>query len=147
MVFSLNRARSEKSTNAQKALFKAIKDVRAQGENTVIVTLKNPTGNFLFNMGWGDAVIVDPESASSNKNNPVGTGPFTFKRWIKGDRIELKENKNYWGQKPVLKSATFKIIPDPAAAVAALMAGDADAFAGEASAGPPGAARTPRGLP
>jgi len=80
-------------------------------------------------MGWGDAVIVDSSSAGSNKSNPIGTGPFTFKRWVKGDRIELGENKNYWGQKPALKSATFKIIPDPAAAVAALMAGDADAFA------------------
>ena len=129
VVFSLNRARSEKSTNAQKALFTAIKEVKAKNVNTVIVTLKNPTGNFLFNMGWGDAVIVDSSSASSNKSNPIGTGPFTFKRWVKGDRIELDENKNYWGQKPALKTATFKIIPDPAAAVAALMAGDTDAFA------------------
>ncbi len=129
VVFSLNRARSEKSTNAQKSLFSSIKEVMAQGTNTVIVTLKNPTGNFLFNMGWGDAVIVDSSSANSNKSNPIGTGPFTFKRWVKGDRIELGENKSYWGQKPALKTATFKIIPDPAAAVAALMAGDADAFA------------------
>ena len=129
VVFSLNRARSEKSTNAQKALFKAITSVNAQGANTVVVNLKTPTGNFLFNMGWGDAVIVDSASAGSNKSKPVGTGPFTFKRWVKGDRIELAQNANYWGEKPALKSATFKIIPDPAAAVAALMAGDVDAFA------------------
>ena len=129
VVFSLNRARSEKSTNAQKALFAAIKDVTEKGEDIVVVTLKNPTGNFLFNMGWGDAVIVDPASSKSNKSKPIGTGPFTFKRWVKGDRIELGQNSRYWGKKPALKTATFKIIPDPAAAVAALMAGDADAFA------------------
>ena len=129
VVFSLDRARSEKSTNAQKALFAAIKGVSAQGANTVVVTLKTPTGNFLFNMGWGDAVMVDSASAASNKSKPVGTGPFTFKRWVKGDRIELGQNANYWGEKPALKSATFKIIPDPAAAVASLMAGDVDAFA------------------
>ena len=129
VVFSLNRARSENSTNAQKALFAAIAGVNAQGSNTVVVTLNTPTGNFLFNMGWGDAVIVDSASANSNKSKPVGTGPFIFKRWVKGDRIELGQNKNYWGETPALKSATFKIIPDPAAAVAALMAGDADAFA------------------
>ena len=45
VVFSLDRARSEKSTNAQKALFAAIKGVSAQGANTVVVTLKTPTGN------------------------------------------------------------------------------------------------------
>ena len=70
-------------------------------------------------MGWGDAVIVDSASANSNKSKPIGTGPFTFKRWLKGDRIELVENENYWGKNPALKTATFKIIPDPAAAVAA----------------------------
>jgi peptide/nickel transport system substrate-binding protein len=80
-------------------------------------------------MGWGDAVIVDSASAGSNKSKPIGTGPFTFKRWVKGDRIELGQNPNYWGKKPALKTATFKIIPDPAASVAALMAGDVDAFA------------------
>jgi len=129
VIFSLDRARSEKSTNAQKALFAAIAEVKTQGSNTVIVRLKTPTGNFLFNMGWGDAVIVDPASANSNKSNPIGTGPFNFKRWVKGDRIELGQNGKYWGKKPALKTATFKIIPDPAAAVAALMAGDVDAFA------------------
>ena len=122
VVFSLDRARSKTSTNAQKALFTAIKDVKAKGVNKVVVTLNNPTGNFLFNMGWGDAVIIDPASSNSNKSNPIGTGPFTFKRWIKGDRIELGKNDKYWGKKPSLKTATFKIIPDPAAAVTALMA-------------------------
>ena len=66
VVFSLNRARSENSTNAQKALFAAIAGVNAQGSNTVVVTLNTPTGNFLFNMGWGDDVIVDSASAKSN---------------------------------------------------------------------------------
>ncbi len=129
VVFSLERAIAENSINAQKALFSAITSVKAQGKYIVVVKLKTPTGNFLFNMGWGDAVIVDSASVSSNKSNPIGTGPFIFKRWVKGDRIELDQNRNYWGKKTALKSATFKIIPDPAASVAALMAGDVDAFA------------------
>lgn len=129
VVFSLDRARSEKSVNAQKALFKPIKSVEKKNAYTVVVTLTQPTGSFLFNMGWGDAVMVDSASAEKNKNNPVGTGPFAFKRWVKGDRIELQRNENYWGNKVKLKTAIFKIIPDPAAAVAAMMAGDIDAFA------------------
>ncbi len=129
VVYSLNRARSEKSVNAQKQLFKPIKLVRKKDAHTVVVTLKQPTGSFLFNMGWGDAVIVDSNSAATNKSKPVGTGPFIFKRWVKGDRVELAKNLTYWGEPAKLKRATFKIIPDPAAAVAALMAGDIDAFA------------------
>lgn len=129
VLFSLNRARGEKSTNAQKALFKPIAKVVKKGKYTVAVTLKQVTGSFLFNMGWGDAVIVDPASADSNKSNPIGTGPFKFKRWIKGDRVEMVKNSDYWGKPVKLRKAAIKIIPDPAAAMAALMAGDVDAFA------------------
>lgn len=129
VVFSLNRARGEGSTNAQKALFKPIASVEKKGKYMVAVTLKQVTGSFLFNMGWGDAVMVDPASADNNKSNPVGTGPFKFQRWVKGDRIEMVKNSGYWGKPVKLRKAIIKIIPDPAAATAALMAGDIDAFA------------------
>ena len=129
VVFSLDRARAEDSVNAQKALFEPIAEVAAKDDSTVVVTLKRPTGHFLFNLGWGDAVIVAPESAEGNKAKPVGTGPFTFQRWVQGDRVELARNPGYWGTAASLEKATFKFIPDPAAAVAAMLAGDADAFA------------------
>jgi len=127
--FSLDRARGEKSVNAQKALFKAIKSVATPSSDTVVVTLSQPTGSFLFNMGWGDAVIVAPESADANKTSPVGTGPFKFKNWSKGNKIDLVRNDAYWGTAVKLKSATFKFISDPTAAMAAMMAGDVDGFA------------------
>ncbi|MEQ8355349.1 MAG: ABC transporter substrate-binding protein [Kiloniellaceae bacterium] len=126
--FSLERAMAEDSTNAQKGLFAPIASVATPDALTVVVSLKQPTGNLLFNLGWGDAVIVAPESAAENKNNPIGTGPFVFDRWVKGDRIELLRNPDYWGTPVKLTKATIKIIPDPAAATAALLAGDVDAF-------------------
>ena len=129
VVFSLNRARSDNSVNAQKALFKPIKSVEKKDDDTVVITLTQPVGSFLFNMGWGDAVMIDSASAEKNKSNPIGTGPFKFKRWVKGDRIELVKNDSYWGVPARLEKATFKIIPDPAAAVASMLAGDIDAFA------------------
>lgn len=128
VVFSFERAMAEDSINAQKALFEPIQSVATDGADKVVVTLKRPTGNLLFNLGWGDAVIVAPESADSNKALPIGTGPFKFDRWVQGDRIELQRNSNYWGETVELKGATFQIVPDPAAAVAAMMAGDLDAF-------------------
>lgn len=129
VLFSLNRARAKDSVNAQKALFKPITGVEKKDDYTVVVTLSQPTGSFLFNLGWGDAVIVDAASAMKNKSNPIGTGPFKFKRWVRGDRIELVKNTAYWGKQVALTTAVFKIIPDPAAAMAAMMAGDIDAFA------------------
>ncbi|MCF6322171.1 MAG: ABC transporter substrate-binding protein, partial [Rhizobiaceae bacterium] len=127
--FSLDRARGKDSTNAQKGLFKAIDTIEVVDPATVKITLSSPAGNFLFNMGWGDAIIVGSESVETNKANPVGTGPFKFSKWAKGSLIELVKNDAYWGEAKVLDKAVFRIIPDPAAAVAALLAGDVDAFA------------------
>ena len=73
--------------------------------------------------------MVDAASADKNKSNPVGTGPFKFKRWVKGDRLELDKNAAYWGEPVALSTAVFKIIPDTAAATAAMLAVDIDAFA------------------
>ncbi len=128
VVFSLDRARAEDSTNAQKALFDGIESVEAVDPTTVRITLTAPNGNLPFNLAWGDAVIVAPESAETNATNPVGTGPFQFADWMQGDRVELVANPDYWGEKPALQSATFKFISDPNAAFAAMMAGDLDAF-------------------
>ncbi len=126
--FSLDRARGEDSTNAQKALFQGIADIEVVDPHTVKIMLSGPDGNFLTKMAWGDAVIVAPESIDSIKTNPVGTGPFVFSEWVQGDRVEIERNPNYWGDPVHLDSATFKFISDPTAAFSAVMAGDVDAF-------------------
>lgn len=128
--FSLDRARAEDSTNAQKGLFANIAAVDVVDAATVEVTLSQPTGNFLFNMAWGDAVIVAPESAETNTTAPVGTGAYRFVDWVQGDRLELTRNADYWGGAPAIQNATFRFISDPTAAFAAVMAEDVDAFAG-----------------
>ena len=128
--FSLDRARAEDSTNAQKALFADIASVDVVDPLTVQITLSQPNGNLLFNLAWGDAVIVAPESIDTIKTAPVGTGAFTFTNWVQGDRIDLARNPDYWGEAPALSAATFKFISDPTAAFAAMMAEDVDAFSG-----------------
>jgi len=128
--FSLDRARAEDSTNAQKGLFAPIDTVEVVNPLTVKVTLKQPTGMFLFNMAWGDAVIVAPESIAGIANTPIGTGAFKFAQWVQGDRIDLVKNPDYWGTPALLDRATFKFISDPTAAFAAVMAEDVDAFVG-----------------
>jgi peptide/nickel transport system substrate-binding protein len=128
VVFSLDRARAEGSLNAQPALFETIETVTAVDDLTVEITLSQPTGAFLFNMAWGDAVIVAPETAEGNATNPVGTGPFRFAEWVEGDRVDLVRNDAYWGNPVALEAASFRFISDPNAAFAAMMAGDIDAF-------------------
>lgn len=126
--FSLDRARAEDSANAQKALFSSIKDVEVVDPQTVKVTLSEPNGSFLFNMAWGDAVIVAPESIDNIKQHPIGTGAFKFTDWVQGDHIDLEKNPDYWGTPAKLDHVTFKFISDPTAAFASMMAEDVDVF-------------------
>ncbi len=126
--FSLDRARADDSVNAQKGLFSAIDTVEVVDPATVKVTLKHPQGSFLYNMGWGDAVMVAPESAGTNKEKPIGTGPFRFQNWAKGSSITLVKSDGYWGDPVFLDKAEFRIIPDAAAQVPALLSGDVQAF-------------------
>ncbi|WP_421873356.1 ABC transporter substrate-binding protein [Nitratireductor rhodophyticola] len=126
--FTLDRARAEDSTNAQKQLFAAIDTVEAVDPTTVKITLSAPQGSFLYNLGWGDAVIVAPESAETNKENPIGTGPFKFDKWAKGSSVTLVKNPDYWGEPVALEKAEFRVVPDAAAAIPALLSGDVQAF-------------------
>ncbi len=128
VVFSFDRAMAPDSTNAQKQLFDGINEVTAIDDVTVEIGLDAPKGALLWNLAWGDAVIVSPATIDSDKTAPVGTGPFRFASWVQGDRIELVRNPDYWGTPAKLDRVTFKFISDPTAAYAAMMAGDVDAF-------------------
>lgn len=126
--FSFERAVAPDSTNAQRWIFAPITEIETPDPVTAIIKLRQPTANFVYGLAWGDAVIVSPASAADNKTRPVGTGPFKFARWNRGDRLEFERNDEYWGKKPALAKAVFRFVADPQAQVAALRAGDIDAF-------------------
>jgi peptide/nickel transport system substrate-binding protein len=58
----------------------------------------------------------------------IGTGPYRFVRWAKGDRIELVRNDAYWGPKAPWERVTLRLIPADPARVAALLTGDVQAI-------------------
>jgi peptide/nickel transport system substrate-binding protein len=127
--FSLDRARAPDSTNAQKQFFEPIASVETPDPLTAVIKLKHPAGLFVYWLGWGDAVMIDPKTVATNKTEPVGTGPFKFKEWERGNRVVLVKNEDYWEKGvPKLSSVTFRFIGDPQAQAAALRAGDIDAF-------------------
>jgi len=129
VVFTFDRARADDSTNAQKGIFAPITSVIAIDPSTVEIKIAQPQGDFLFNIGRGDAVIVAPESAKNNQANPIGTGPFKFVRWDQGSRVILEKNAEYTGTPAHMKKATFVFISDPNAAQNAMLAGEVDGFA------------------
>ncbi|HEY0855928.1 MAG TPA: ABC transporter substrate-binding protein [Albitalea sp.] len=126
--FSFERAKAEGSTNkAKKQVFDNISRIDTPDEHTVIVVLNNADGNFPFRMGENTAVILDPKSAATTAGKPIGTGPFRFETWAKGSAITLLKWDGYRNANAVkLKKVIFRFINDPAAQVAALLAGDID---------------------
>ena len=126
--FSFERAKAATSTNkAKKAVFDNISRIDTPDASTVIVVLGQADGNFLFRMGENTAVILDPKSADTTATKPVGTGPFKFDTWAKGSSITLVKNDAYRNAAAVkMKKVTYRFINDPAAQVAALLAGDID---------------------
>ena len=98
------RPRRGLDQRAARALFQYRRCAGA-GRSTVQVTLDGPDGAFLFDMAWGDAVIVDPASADTNATNPIGTGAFRLARWVQGrpggPRAQLEA---YWGEPAALET-------------------------------------------
>ena len=127
--FSLDRAGGEKSTNNDKRTFASMDTVRAVDEHTLVIVNKELDPDFLFLMGQATAIMVEPKSADSNATKPVGTGPYTLDNWVKGSSISLRKWPGYRNAANVkIPRASFRFIADPAAQVAALLAGDVDAF-------------------
>jgi peptide/nickel transport system substrate-binding protein len=126
--FSFDRAGGEKSTNKDKRTFAAL-TTRVVDEHTVVILTKEIDPDFPFLMGQATSIIVEPKSAETNATRPVGTGPFQLQNWVKGSSITLAKSPTYRNAAAIkLNRATFRFIADPAAQVAALMAGDVDAF-------------------
>lgn len=127
--FSFERAAAEKSTNKDKRTFSGMESVAAIDEHTLVVLNKSLDPDFLFLMGQGTAIIVEPTSAETNATKPVGTGPYQLTNWSRGSSIVLTQWAGYRGASSVkIRKVTFRFISDPAAQVAALLAGDIDAF-------------------
>jgi len=126
--FSLERAIAPASANAQREALSAIERIETPDADTVRIILKRPDSGLLQLLALGDAVIVSPDSAAQAGTKPVGTGPFRYRDWRRGYALILERNPDYWGKAPSLDQVTYKFIPDPVAALAAVKSGDVDAF-------------------
>ena len=127
--FSLDRIAGPGSVHPQKARYAAIRSIEAVDPLTLRMSLSRRSGGLLQSLAFGSAVMLSPSSVANNAAHPVGTGPFRFLRWRRGDSITLQRNPDFRGEPASLDEVTFKFISDPTAAYAALMAGDVDAFA------------------
>jgi peptide/nickel transport system substrate-binding protein len=104
-----------------------IKTITTPDPLTVVFELSKPQAAFLSNLAYGWAAIVPKEAAATLRDKPVGTGPFKFVEWVKDGYVSLERFDGYFVKdEPYLDKATFKVITDPTARLAALRAGEID---------------------
>ena len=99
-------------------------------DSTVRVRLKQPFGAFLFVIAHSAGAIVSPAAHQKWGRDlalhPVGTGPFKFVEWVKGDHVTMERNDAYWGGRPNLDRVVVKTVREDQSRVLMLESGDAD---------------------
>jgi peptide/nickel transport system substrate-binding protein len=132
--FTFERLMDPKTAIVHPEYYKDIDSVQAVDSHTIKIKLKNVSSMFLFNLARGDSIIVSKQSVDKLKTDPIGTGPFKFVEWVRGDHITLVRFDEYHKKGiAYLEKVTFKFIGDPSAQIASLKAGDIDVIAYDVS--------------
>lgn len=132
VVFSYDRVRTIKSTAATYRLWTStIDSVEAKGPLTVHIRTTGPSPTLPNNLSMISIVSkkltegMEPSDFDTGRA-AVGTGPYMFVEWVRGDRVVFKPNPNYWGGVEPWDKVTFRPITNSGARTAALLAGDID---------------------
>jgi peptide/nickel transport system substrate-binding protein len=132
VAFSLERAKGVPNSPASYAgAVRGITDVRVVSRHLLEVRTAEPLPQLMeqvanvFIMSRKAATGLSTGDFNAGKGL-VGTGPYVFVEWAKGQRLVLKANPAYWGRKPEFTNVTMRFIPKDAARVAALLSGDVD---------------------
>jgi peptide/nickel transport system substrate-binding protein len=108
----------------------AIKEITTPDESTVVITTKYPWSPLLADLSlFSNGIIPKDYGGKSAKDfyeAPVGTGPFMWDHWTKGQELELVKNPNYWQKgKPYLDSVTWTTVTDDNTRILQLKGGQA----------------------
>jgi peptide/nickel transport system substrate-binding protein len=134
VIFSLSRpATLTNSPGPFTSYTKQITGMQAVDPYTVRLKTATPYGplpldiNSIFIVSKKAAQNASTDDFTSGKAM-IGTGPFKFSNFKRGESIEVVRNDAYWGEKAAWNKVTFRIITSGAPRVAALLAGDVDAI-------------------
>ncbi|WP_024954505.1 ABC transporter substrate-binding protein [Sulfurospirillum arcachonense] len=128
VIFSYDRVR-----NWDKSAFKSkvnmIESVSKVDEYTIKMVTNKPYPIFLRQLTYVN--ILDKETLAGKSDqwiglNPVGTGPYKFDSWNKGDSIKMSANNGYWLGKPTYDKVIFKPLTNAATRVAGILSGAVD---------------------
>jgi peptide/nickel transport system substrate-binding protein len=130
VVFSIDAAR--KSINWE-GFWEEIESVEAVTPSTVQIKTKLPLAAMLADLThYSVGIVPNNYGGVSEKEfaeHPVGTGPFMFKSWKRGQAVTLVKNPDYWrAEQPLAEEVVFMDIPDESSRLAQFRSGDLDAI-------------------
>jgi peptide/nickel transport system substrate-binding protein len=127
--FSLERILDPATKSPRITAVGWLKSVDVLGEHEARLNFKAPSPIWLIelsNIGMMPPRYTKEKGIQYFAQNPVGTGPYKFVKWTRGQEIVLEANAEYWKGAPEIKTVMFKIIPDYSTRVAALLSGAID---------------------
>lgn len=129
--FSYERVLDPKTGSPYRAELGNIASIEAPDDYTVVIHLKQPDANFLYQVGnYHQGQIVKQEAIAKYGDqyprNPVGTGPFALKEWVPNSHMILEAHPGYFRGRPTLDRIRLNLIKDTDAAVTALGNGEVD---------------------
>ena len=122
-AFSVNRLKTDWTTSLGKGVGTLVAEAKAVTPTQLQVTLTAPSNDWLFRMTTHVGAMMSKTGVDDLANKPVGTGPYTFTTWNRGDSITLTRNDSYWGTKPYYQSVVLKYFKDATALNNALLSG------------------------
>jgi peptide/nickel transport system substrate-binding protein len=126
VVHSIHRMIDPDFNSEQISFFSTIKAARATGDLTLHVITDGPDPILPSRLYW--LKVVPPVHSKDLKfaEKPVGTGPYRFVTWQRGQHIDLVRNDDYWGDAPQIMAVRYRFIEEPGTRLAGLMAGEFD---------------------
>ncbi|HXP97357.1 MAG TPA: ABC transporter substrate-binding protein [Telmatospirillum sp.] len=126
VVHSVNRIVDPNFKSRQLPFFSPIAKADKVDDLTVDVLTKGPDPALMTRLYYLKIVPVQASQAPDFANKPVGTGPYRFVEWTKGQKVVLERNPDYWGPKPEIERVIFRFIKEPGTRLSGLQAGEFD---------------------
>ncbi len=129
VVASFNHHRGDDSKSAAKPIVDPIEDIKTDGKDTVVFTMKSGNADFPFIVSDYHLAILPSKDGKADATSGTGTGGYTIEKYEPGVRTALKRFPNYWKSgKAHFDEAEMLSIVDVAARTNALTTGEIDAM-------------------
>jgi len=104
VAFTYNTAAT---TGASELDFTSLENATATDKNTVVFKLNRPDSTFVDKFAYLGIVPSDSYNNETYGSNPVGSGPYKFVQWDKGQQVILEKNPDYYGKQPEFNKLTI----------------------------------------